>query len=56
MEKQKVESTAVIGAGQMGRGICQVLAMAGYSVKLFDISKEAQKAAATAGMDSREGE
>ena len=44
MEKQKVESTAVIGAGQMGRGICQVLAMAGYSVKLFDISKEAQKA------------
>ena len=44
MEKRKVESTAVIGAGQMGRGICQVLAMAGYSVKLFDISKEAQKA------------
>ena len=26
MEKQKVESTAVIGSGQMGRGICQVLA------------------------------
>ena len=44
MEKRKVESTSVIGAGQMGRGICQVLAMAGYPVRLFDISEEALKA------------
>ena len=32
---------AVIGAGTMGRGIVQLFAQSGYSVKLFDQSAEA---------------
>jgi 3-hydroxybutyryl-CoA dehydrogenase len=36
-QKHKI---AVVGAGQMGRGIAQVAAMSGYSTQLFDISKE----------------
>lgn len=34
---------AIIGAGSMGRGICQLFATAGYHVKLIDISSEALK-------------
>ena len=36
MKKQ----VSVIGAGQMGSGIAQVFATAGYPVKIFDISDE----------------
>ncbi len=37
---RNVQRVAVIGAGTMGHGIAQVAAMAGYSVKLFDVSSE----------------
>jgi len=37
----QVGSIAVVGAGQMGAGIAQVFAMAGYETKLQDLSKEA---------------
>jgi 3-hydroxybutyryl-CoA dehydrogenase len=36
-----VEKIGVIGAGQMGTGIAHVLALAGYSVTLDDINKDA---------------
>ena len=35
-----IEKIAVIGAGQMGRGIAQVLATAGKKVIIYDISQE----------------
>jgi len=35
-----IEKIGVIGAGQMGGGIIQVLALAGYDVVLLDISQE----------------
>jgi 3-hydroxybutyryl-CoA dehydrogenase len=35
-----IQSIAVVGAGQMGRGIAQVAAQSGFNVQLFDISKE----------------
>ena len=41
MKKQ----VSVIGAGQMGSGIAQVFATAGYPVKIFDISDEILKRA-----------
>jgi len=36
-----IETVGVVGAGQMGNGIAHVLALAGYGVKLNDISREA---------------
>ena len=36
---------AVIGAGTMGHGIAQVAAVAGYDVRLHDVSEEVLKAA-----------
>nr|WP_309098258.1 3-hydroxybutyryl-CoA dehydrogenase [Fredinandcohnia onubensis] len=36
----KVQKVMVIGAGQMGSGIAQVCAMAGYDVKLNDLKQE----------------
>src|SRR3546814_8305794 len=40
-----IKSIGVIGAGQMGSGIAHVCALAGYDVRLSDISAEpAQKA------------
>ncbi len=36
---------AVIGAGTMGHGIAQVAAVAGYDVRLQDVSEEVLKAA-----------
>ena len=36
-----IETVGVVGAGQMGNGIAHVLALAGYRVKLNDISREA---------------
>lgn len=37
---ESIEKTAVIGAGQMGRGIAAVQALAGYDVALQDIEAE----------------
>ncbi|MGD9866686.1 MAG: 3-hydroxybutyryl-CoA dehydrogenase [Hyphomicrobiales bacterium] len=43
-----IKSVGVIGAGQMGNGIAHVVALAGYDVKLNDVSKERlEKALAT---------
>ncbi|SFQ77083.1 3-hydroxybutyryl-CoA dehydrogenase [Nitratireductor indicus] len=36
----KIEKVGVIGAGQMGSGIAHVAALAGYQVKLYDLSAE----------------
>ncbi len=45
-----IAEVGVIGAGQMGSGIAHVCALAGYRVKLLDISAEAlEKALATIG-------
>jgi 3-hydroxybutyryl-CoA dehydrogenase len=35
-----IEKIGVIGAGQMGTGICHVLALAGYAVTLDDVNKD----------------
>jgi len=35
-----IQSIAVVGAGQMGRGIAQIAAQSGFNVQLFDISKD----------------
>jgi len=48
----EIRTVGVVGAGQMGSGIAQVLAQAGYSVKLHDISTE-QLEAARAGIAER---
>jgi len=40
-----ITSVGIIGAGQMGAGIAQVCALAGYHVWLFDASADAVKAA-----------
>ena len=45
-----IEMVGVIGAGQMGNGIAQVLAMAGLSVRLLDVGEpQLQKGLATIG-------
>ncbi len=41
MKLNDVTRIGVVGAGQMGRGICQVLATAGWEVPLIDISQPA---------------
>lgn len=40
-----ITTIGIIGAGQMGRGIAQVCAQAGYLVKIYDIKAEALAAA-----------
>ena len=35
-----IRTVGVIGAGQMGTGIAHVCALAGYDVKLNDVSRE----------------
>lgn len=40
-----VASIGVIGAGQMGNGIAHVMALAGYEVRLTDVSEDALSAA-----------
>ncbi len=35
-----IKTIGVVGAGQMGNGIAHVSALAGYDVKLNDISRE----------------
>lgn len=37
----EIESVAVAGSGIVGAGIAQVLAVAGYGVRLFDVREEA---------------
>lgn len=37
---EDIQRTAVIGAGEMGRGIAAVNAMAGYDVMLYDVDEE----------------
>lgn len=39
----KIKSIAVVGAGQMGRGIAQVAAMSNFDVFLFDIQEDSLK-------------
>ncbi|WP_243611586.1 3-hydroxybutyryl-CoA dehydrogenase [Shimia aestuarii] len=41
----EIKTIGVVGAGQMGNGIAHVMALAGYDVKLNDISQEALDAA-----------
>ena len=36
----KISNVGVVGAGQMGCGIAQVSAAAGYKVTIYDLSKE----------------
>jgi 3-hydroxybutyryl-CoA dehydrogenase len=43
----KIAKVGIIGAGQMGCGIAQVCAMAGYDVGLHDMSAERLSAAIT---------
>ncbi len=44
---QDIRKVAVIGAGTMGQGIAQIIAMAGYSVLLQDVNREALTRAET---------
>jgi 3-hydroxybutyryl-CoA dehydrogenase len=41
LSAQTLKSIGVIGAGQMGSGIAHICALAGYEVKLTDVSSEA---------------
>ena len=38
--RETIKSVGIIGAGQMGNGIAHVISLAGYGVKLHDISPE----------------
>ncbi|OHD68201.1 MAG: hypothetical protein A2W19_11870 [Spirochaetes bacterium RBG_16_49_21] len=40
MKADDIKKIAVIGAGDMGHGIAEVIAMAGYTVNLYDIKQE----------------
>ncbi len=40
MEAEKIKKVVVVGAGSMGHGITQILAMANYNVAMVDISDE----------------
>ena len=40
-----INSVGIVGAGQMGNGIAHVFALAGFDVKMTDISEDALKAA-----------
>ena len=51
-----INQIAVVGAGQMGRGIAQVFATAGKNVIIFDISQaivDASKAALEKGFSKQ---
>ncbi len=43
MELKDIEKITVIGAGSMGHGIAEIIAMAGYEVNLVDLSEEILK-------------
>ena len=40
MEFDDIETIAVLGAGNMGHGIAEVAALAGYDVNLRDVKEE----------------
>jgi enoyl-CoA hydratase/3-hydroxyacyl-CoA dehydrogenase len=40
MKVEDIKKIAMIGAGDMGHGIAEVLAMSGYQVNLYDIKQE----------------
>ena len=42
-----ISKIGVVGAGQMGNGIAHVMALAGYEVRLSDVSPEALDKAMT---------
>jgi 3-hydroxybutyryl-CoA dehydrogenase len=44
MQASDIKTAAVLGAGTMGHGIAQVLAMAGIETRLFDVAPEAVEA------------
>jgi len=50
----RVETIGVVGAGQMGHGIAQVAAVAGYEVTISDVADEALREASRAIEDSLE--
>jgi 3-hydroxybutyryl-CoA dehydrogenase len=41
MTIDEIKTIGVVGAGQMGRGIAQVVATAGWHVRLFDVAEQA---------------
>jgi 3-hydroxyacyl-CoA dehydrogenase len=49
-----IRRVAVLGAGTMGHGIAEVFAMAGFEVRLMDISDEILKNALSRIRDSLE--
>ena len=44
MQASDIQTAAVLGAGTMGHGIAQVLAMAGIETRLFDVAPDAVQA------------
>src|SRR5690606_19214593 len=38
---KKIETLGIVGAGAMGRGIAQIAAQAGLTVRLFDLNEKA---------------
>jgi enoyl-CoA hydratase/3-hydroxyacyl-CoA dehydrogenase len=40
MKAEDIKKIAVVGAGDMGHGIAEVVAMAGFKVNLYDIKQE----------------
>ena len=56
MNAQEIQRAAVLGAGTMGHGIAQVLAMRGVRVNLFDVNAEAvQRGLAMAAVNLEKG-
>ncbi len=56
MNAHEIQRAAVLGAGTMGHGIAQVLAMRGVRVNLFDVNAEAvQKGLAMAAINLEKG-
>jgi len=45
LPRRKISKIGIIGAGQMGNGIAQVIALAGYNVAINDLKKEAYERA-----------
>jgi 3-hydroxybutyryl-CoA dehydrogenase len=45
LPRRKISKIGIIGAGQMGNGIAHVIALAGYSVAINDLKKEAYERA-----------
>ncbi len=49
MNADEIERAAVLGAGTMGHGIAQVLAMCGVDTRLFDVDQSRPRVAARCG-------